>query len=155
MSRNYQFGTNLELNGQTADVLQETKLLGTIITDDLRWTKNTEFLVKKANARMRICLSSSDVQVSAWISLSFYKDWIETWCLAASNWNIPLIFSSKTIFGNYILMCHSFMEIDLKYKDPLLALKLSLINFWPLEFSLLWSVSIKFNTFQKPQGHTL
>ena len=68
--------------------------------------------------------------------------------IAASNWNISLIFSLQTIFGNYISMCHSFMEIDLTYKDQLLALKLSLINFWPLEFSLLWSVSIKFNTFQ-------
>ena len=67
--------------------------------------------------------------------------------IAASKWNITLIFSWETIFGNYILMCHSFMEIELKYKDQLLALKLSLINFWPLEFSLLWSVSIKFNTF--------
>ena len=39
-TKNYQFGTNLELNGQTIDVLQETKLLGTIITDDLKWTKH-------------------------------------------------------------------------------------------------------------------
>ena len=74
------------------------------------------------------------------ISLSSYKD--------ARNCNIPLIFFLKTTFGNYILMCNSFMEIELKYKDQLLALKLSLINSWPLEFSLLWSVSIKFNEFQ-------
>ena len=71
------------------------------------------------------------------------------------NETLHLYFPEKQFFGNYILMCHSYMEMDLKYKDPLLALKLSLINFWPLEFSFLWSVSIKFNTFQKPQGHTL
>ena len=53
-TNNYQFGTNLKLNDQTIEVIQETKLMGTIITDDLKWTKNTDYLVKKANARMRI-----------------------------------------------------------------------------------------------------
>jgi hypothetical protein len=53
-TNNYQFGTNLKLNDKTIEVLQETKLLGTIITNDLKWTKNTDYLVKKGNARMRI-----------------------------------------------------------------------------------------------------
>ena len=29
-------------------VIEETKLLGTIVTSDLKWSKNTDFLVKKA-----------------------------------------------------------------------------------------------------------
>ena len=51
---NYQFTTGFEHNGGQIDVIDETKLLGTIITSDLKWSKNTEFLVKKANARMRL-----------------------------------------------------------------------------------------------------
>ena len=53
-TQNYQFGLNLKLDEKTIDVVQETKLLGTIVTDDLKWSKNTDFLVKRANARMRI-----------------------------------------------------------------------------------------------------
>ena len=49
-TQNYQFCTNLKLNGQTIEVLQENKLLGTIITNDLKWTKNTDYLVNKGNA---------------------------------------------------------------------------------------------------------
>ena len=36
------------------DLIEETKLLGTVITSDLKWSRNTEYLVKKANARMRL-----------------------------------------------------------------------------------------------------
>ena len=34
--------------------VKETRLPGTIITDDLKWRRNTEYLVKKANQRMKM-----------------------------------------------------------------------------------------------------
>ena len=34
--------------------MNDTKLLGTIISNDLRWDKNTQNIVKKANKRMQI-----------------------------------------------------------------------------------------------------
>ena len=49
---NYQFMTRLALNGQTVEVLNSTKLLGTIVSDDLCWDLNTSNIVRKANARM-------------------------------------------------------------------------------------------------------
>ena len=36
------------------EVLDETKLLGTVITSDLKWDKNTDNLVKNANKRMKM-----------------------------------------------------------------------------------------------------
>ena len=36
------------------DVVNETKLLGTIITSDLKWDSNTNNIVKRANARMSL-----------------------------------------------------------------------------------------------------
>ena len=36
------------------EIIKNTKLLGTIISDDLSWNLNTEYLVKKANARMQL-----------------------------------------------------------------------------------------------------
>ena len=53
-TRNYQFTTNISHNGDDMEVINETKLLGTIITNDLKWHRNTQDLVKRANARMRI-----------------------------------------------------------------------------------------------------
>ena len=32
--------------------MKETKLFGTVITDDLKWEKNTEKIIKEANKRM-------------------------------------------------------------------------------------------------------
>ena len=51
-TRNYQFSTRLELDGQILETVQEAKLLGTIVTSDLKWDENTNFIVRKANQRM-------------------------------------------------------------------------------------------------------
>ena len=53
-THNYQFTTSFSHSAGDINVIEDTKLLGTIITSDLKWSKNTEFLVKKANARMRL-----------------------------------------------------------------------------------------------------
>ena len=50
----YQFSTRLQLKDETVEVLSSTKLLGTIISDDLKWDLNTINIVKKANARMEL-----------------------------------------------------------------------------------------------------
>ena len=50
----YQFGTRLHLNDEIIEVLDSTKLLGTIITSDLKWDMNTISIIKKANARMEL-----------------------------------------------------------------------------------------------------
>ena len=39
---------------ETVEVVEDTKLLGTIISNDLKWDLNTDQLVKKANARMQL-----------------------------------------------------------------------------------------------------
>ena len=51
-THNYQFMTRLSLNGEYVEVVPETKLLGTIISNDLTWNSNTSNIVRRANARM-------------------------------------------------------------------------------------------------------
>ena len=53
-SKTKQFTTDLRLKNVSLEVVNETKLLGVYITNDLKWNKNTEVLVKDANRRMRI-----------------------------------------------------------------------------------------------------
>ena len=53
-SRNYDFPPELSIGGfnEKLDVTSETKLLGIIITNDLKWTGNTEYICKKAYKKM-------------------------------------------------------------------------------------------------------
>ena len=51
-SKNHQFTTNLRLKNKNLGIINETKLLGLILTSDLRWDKNVDYLVKDANRRM-------------------------------------------------------------------------------------------------------
>ena len=53
-TRNHQFTTRLSINDQNIEVIDETKLLGTTFTTDLKWDVNTANLVRKANASMQL-----------------------------------------------------------------------------------------------------
>jgi hypothetical protein len=44
----------LKIKNENVEVIEKTKLLGTIISNDLKWDSNTSFIVKKANARMAL-----------------------------------------------------------------------------------------------------
>ena len=50
----YKFTSRLKLNNENVEVIDSTRLLGTILTDDLKWDSNTSSIVKKANARMEL-----------------------------------------------------------------------------------------------------
>ena len=58
-SNDHQFTTKINLKGENIETVDETKLLGTIITSDLKWRRNTEAIVKDANKRMRILHSAA------------------------------------------------------------------------------------------------
>ena len=52
-SRNYQFSTDIKLKGEEIETINNIKLLGTIITNDLKWNENTKMIVKSSNKRMQ------------------------------------------------------------------------------------------------------
>ena len=58
-SKKYQFSTGLVMKDEVLDIVDEAKLLGTYITSDLKWNKNTDFLIKEANKRMRLLHAAS------------------------------------------------------------------------------------------------
>ena len=53
-TNNFKFSTRNTLNGKNIEIKDKTKLLGVMITNDLKWEDNTNMLVKKANARMQL-----------------------------------------------------------------------------------------------------
>ena len=61
-----QFTTSLSVDDQSVEVVKETKLLGTHITQDLKWNKNTAEIVKKAWQRMQLLNKASGFTSNIW-----------------------------------------------------------------------------------------
>ena len=93
----YQFTTNLSINNIDIQVIEEAKLLGVILSNDLRWEKNTEYIIKKANSRMellrrasRFCSNKEELKT---IYIAFIRSVLEfssnVWhtCLTLENSN--------------------------------------------------------------------
>ena len=53
-TKDFQFTTEITLKNEKLETIDKTKLLGTIITKDLKWHENTKYIVKKANQKMRL-----------------------------------------------------------------------------------------------------
>ena len=48
------FTTRLKLKNENIEVINSIRLLGTILTEDLKWDFNTSNFIKRANARMQL-----------------------------------------------------------------------------------------------------
>ena len=53
-TNNFQFSTRIHMNDDLLEIVEESTILGLIISNDLSWRKNTDNLVRKANMRMII-----------------------------------------------------------------------------------------------------
>ena len=61
-TNNLKFSIRNKLNDKNVEVIEKTKLLGTVITNDLKWDRNTENILRKAYARMAILRKLSSFQ---------------------------------------------------------------------------------------------
>ena len=62
-TRDFQFATRVSMENSVTEVISETKLLGVVLNNELNWDSNTGYLVKKANARMRLLHKLVDFDV--------------------------------------------------------------------------------------------
>ena len=80
----YQFSTQLEIEGQKLENVNEAKLLGTIVSNNLKWDRNTEFIVKKANKRMellrKISTFGADLEDLKNVYILFIRSLLEQSC---------------------------------------------------------------------------
>ena len=58
-TKKFQFTTKLAVNDKPIEIVKETKLLGTYLTEDLKWDKNTSEIVKSAWQRMQMLYKSA------------------------------------------------------------------------------------------------
>ena len=52
-SKQHQFSTKIRIKDDVIETINEIKLLGTTITSDLNWNKNTKKLITESNKRMQ------------------------------------------------------------------------------------------------------
>ena len=48
------FTTNISLKGEVVEIVDYAKLLGVIVSSDLKWEKNTNHIIKNANKMMKM-----------------------------------------------------------------------------------------------------
>ena len=68
----YQFRTRLTIHNSLLEQVNQTKLLGVILSEDLTWQANTDSLVKKAYKRMVILRRLNEFKVEVQDMLRIY-----------------------------------------------------------------------------------
>ena len=80
------------MKGEKLNIVNETKLLGTILTSDLKWNRNTQHIVKSANSKMRMLHIAAKFVKNKQDLLQIYKSFIrsrlEFFCVV---WNSSLL----------------------------------------------------------------
>ena len=82
-SKNYQFNTRLNLEGQLIQQINQTKLLGVILDDTLSWQSNTNHIVKQAYKRMIILQNLYKFSVPLEDLIDIYK--LNIWSVLANS----------------------------------------------------------------------
>ena len=77
-SRKHQFTSDLKLKGESLNIVNEAKLLGLVITNDLKWNRNTEKIVKDANLKMRMLHIASKFIKNKQDLIQIYKTFIRS-----------------------------------------------------------------------------
>ena len=87
-TNNYQFRTRLTVDNQVLETVDSTKLLGTVISNDLRRDKNTNRIVKRAYAKMELVrkLSGFGAPISDLKNIYVYVMPIRAIKLCVSQW---------------------------------------------------------------------
>ena len=55
----FKFSSYIKLKNNVIETVSDTKLLGTIITDDLKWNRNTDSIVSKRNKQENAVIAQS------------------------------------------------------------------------------------------------
>ena len=68
----------LTINGQTVEIVNSFKFLGTVISNDLKWDSNTSIIIKKCHQRLYFLRQLKKFGVSGNILVQFYRAVIES-----------------------------------------------------------------------------
>ena len=77
------------MEGKHLDIVEHTKLLGLIMSNDLSWSKNTQYLVKRANSIMeilrRISSFNAPLKDMVQINITYIRGILEQSCIVGKQ----------------------------------------------------------------------
>ena len=86
----------MKLNNETLETVSETKLLGTILSSDLKWDRNTQNIVKRAYGRMELIRKLSGFGAPTNDLKTVYLTFIGSLCeQSCSVWNSSLTLENE------------------------------------------------------------
>jgi hypothetical protein len=88
----YQFATRAVVNNSLLEVIDETKLLWTVVSTDLKWHSNTEYLTRRGFQRMTILRKLAEFNVPQEDMTLIYCQYIRS----VLEYNSSVWFSSIT-----------------------------------------------------------
>ena len=84
-TQKYQFTSRLTMDGKPLDIVDHTKLLGLIVSNDLTWSRNTQYIIKRANSRMellrRISNFNAPIRDLVQIYITYIRSILEQSCV--------------------------------------------------------------------------
>ena len=101
-SKIYDFPPDLTLDGfqENLKVIHETKLLGVIVTDDLKWHTNTKYICAKANKKMWTLRRMKILDIEPYVILDVYLKEIKSVLeLAVPAWHSGLTKNNRLILS--------------------------------------------------------
>ena len=128
---NHQFTTRLELKGQNVEIVDQMKILGTVIKSNLSWNDNCQLIIKKVNARMQLLRrihsfgATVDEMVHLWIVFcrSVLEQSCVVWHSSLTQENIEDLERCQKIFTKLVLK-----KKYLNYEDALTKLNLDCLH---------------------------
>ena len=126
-TKNHQFTTRLELKGQNIEIVDQMKILGTVIKNDLSWNDNCDMIIRKVNARMQLLRNvysfgaTTEEMVHLWVVFcrSVAEQSCVVWHSSLSQENIDDIERTQKTFSKMILK-----EKYVNYENALIILNL-------------------------------
>ena len=99
---NYQFATRVYLNDSLLDIIHQTHLLGTVVSTDLTWHNNTQYMVKRGYQRMPMLRTLYEFDIPLEDLVMIYTMYIRS----VLEYNLTVWFSSITILTkSFALKC--------------------------------------------------
>ena len=110
-TNNYQFGTRLSLNNTNLEIVNQMTILGTIITDKLKWDENCDMIIAKVNKRMLLLKkvlsfgATREEMVHLWIIYcrSYLEQCATVWSSSLSQENKEDLERTQKSFAKLIL----------------------------------------------------
>ena len=128
-SKDYRFTTQLSLKNNPIEIVSQTRLLGTIITSDLKWDMNTDEIVRKAYARMQILHKISQYETPKDDMTHIYKIYIRSILEQSCQvWHSSLSEQNCEDLERVQKCALKIIEPELKYHEALYKLDLECLK---------------------------